>query len=41
MITADTSTWVACLDADLPLITRDRDFRSFAEASSLHLLLYP
>jgi predicted nucleic acid-binding protein len=30
-----------CLDADLPLITRDRDFRSFAESSGLHLLLFP
>jgi predicted nucleic acid-binding protein len=30
-----------CLDAGLALITRDRDFRSFAEASSLPLLLAP
>jgi predicted nucleic acid-binding protein len=27
-----------CLDAGLSLITRDRDFRSFAEVSSLQLL---
>jgi predicted nucleic acid-binding protein len=30
-----------CLDAGLSLITRDRDFRSFAEVSSLSLLLSP
>jgi predicted nucleic acid-binding protein len=30
-----------CLDGGLSLITRDRDFRSFAEVSSLNLLLSP
>ncbi len=29
------------LDSHLSLITRDRDFRSFAQASALHLLLSP
>jgi len=27
-----------CLDASIPLITRDRDFRSFAQSSNLHVL---
>lgn len=29
----------SCLDAGVPLLTRDRDFRAFAEAASLHILL--
>jgi predicted nucleic acid-binding protein len=29
----------ACIDAKVPLITRDRDFRAFAQAVGLHLLL--
>lgn len=29
----------SCLDAGIPLLTRDRDFRAFAEAASLHILL--
>src|ERR1700710_2359613 len=28
-----------CLDAGIPLLTRDRDFRAFAEAASLDLLI--
>jgi predicted nucleic acid-binding protein len=28
-----------CVDAGVSLITRDRDFRSFAEAAGLHLIL--
>jgi hypothetical protein len=48
---ADTSTWIAflprrraqrrrtCLDAAIPLLTRDRDFHAFAEAASLDILL--
>jgi predicted nucleic acid-binding protein len=28
----------ACLDAGIPLLTRDRDFRAFAEAASLDIL---
>lgn len=27
-----------CLDAGIPLLTRDRDFRAFAEAASLDIL---
>ncbi|MGC2232712.1 MAG: PIN domain-containing protein, partial [Candidatus Acidiferrum sp.] len=38
---ADSLIAQLCLDAHLSLITRDRDFRSFAELSSLHLLLSP
>jgi len=38
---ADSLIAQLCLDADLSLITRDRDFRSFAEVSSLNLLLSP
>jgi predicted nucleic acid-binding protein len=36
---ADSLIAQLCLDGGLSLITRDRDFRSFAEVSSLHLLL--
>jgi predicted nucleic acid-binding protein len=28
-----------CIDADIPLLTRDRDFRAFAEAAGLDLVL--
>lgn len=28
----------ACLDAGIPLVTRDRDFRGFAEAAALDIL---
>ena len=28
----------SCIDRNLPLITRDRDFRAFAETTGLHLL---
>ena len=28
----------ACLDAGIPLLTRDRDFRTFAKAASLDML---
>jgi predicted nucleic acid-binding protein len=38
---ADSLIAQLCLDAGLSLITRDRDFRSFAEVSSLSLLLSP
>jgi predicted nucleic acid-binding protein len=38
---ADSLIAQICLDAGLSLITRDRDFRSFVEVSSLHLLLSP
>jgi len=29
----------SCIDASLPLLTRDRDFRAFAEAAGLDLVL--
>src|ERR1700761_5282666 len=29
----------SCLDAGIPLLTRDRDFRAFAEAASLDLMI--
>jgi predicted nucleic acid-binding protein len=29
----------SCLDRDIPLIARDKDFRAFAEAAGLNLLL--
>lgn len=29
----------SCIDAGVPLLTRDRDFRTFAEAAGLNLLL--
>jgi predicted nucleic acid-binding protein len=38
---ADSLIVQLCVDASVPLITRDRDFRSFAQASSLNLLLSP
>jgi predicted nucleic acid-binding protein len=38
---ADSLIAQLCLDANLSLITRDRDFRPFAEVSSLRLLLSP
>ncbi len=38
---ADSLIAQLCLDANLSLITRDRDFRSLAEVSSLNLLLSP
>jgi len=28
----------SCMDGDIPLLTRDRDFRAFAEAASLDLV---
>ena len=31
----------SCLDAGIPLITRDHDFRAFAEAACLELLVGP
>lgn len=31
----------SCIDRGIPLITRDRDFRVFAEAEGLDLLLGP
>jgi len=31
----------SCIDQDIPLITRDRDFRLFAEAAGLNLLPGP
>jgi len=30
-----------CIDGGVPLLTRDRDFRAFAEAAGLDLLLGP
>ncbi len=38
---ADSLIAQLCLDTHLSLITRDRDFRSFAQVSTLHLLLSP
>ncbi|HYX22352.1 MAG TPA: PIN domain-containing protein [Thermoanaerobaculia bacterium] len=35
---ADTLIAQACLDHDVPLITRDSDFRNFAQRSELKLL---
>jgi len=29
----------SCIDASIPLITRDRDFRAFAQSAGLHLIL--
>jgi predicted nucleic acid-binding protein len=29
----------SCIDRGVPLLTRDRDFRAFADAAGLHLLL--
>jgi predicted nucleic acid-binding protein len=29
----------SCLDRDIPLVTRDRDFRAFAEVANLSLVL--
>jgi len=31
----------SCIDGGIPLLTRDRDFRAFAEAAGLDLLLGP
>ena len=31
----------SCIDGDIPLLTRDRDFRVFAETVGLDLLLVP
>lgn len=31
----------SCIDGGIPLLTRDRDFRAFAEAAGLDLLLVP
>jgi hypothetical protein len=48
MVAADTSTWVALLQGDAgedaqlldkALLTRDRDFRAFAEAAGLDLVI--
>ena len=36
---ADSLIAQNCVDAGVSLITRDRDFRSFAEAAGLHLIL--
>jgi predicted nucleic acid-binding protein len=36
---ADSLIAQSCVDAGVSLITRDRDFRAFAEAASLHLVL--
>ena len=36
---ADALIAQTCLDAGVALITRDRDFRAFAQAASLHLAL--
>ena len=30
----------SCLDAGIPLVTRDRDFRAFAETASLDILIH-
>jgi predicted nucleic acid-binding protein len=30
-----------CIDRGIPLLTRDRDFRAFADAAGLHLLIGP
>ena len=29
----------SCIDRGIPLLTRDRDFRAFAEAQGLHLMI--
>lgn len=29
----------SCIDHDVPLVTRDRDFRAFAQAAGLHLVM--
>ena|SRR5579864_2189221 len=31
----------SCIDGGIPLLTRDRDFRAFAETAGLNLLLVP
>jgi len=31
----------SCIDRDVPLLTRDRDFRAFASAAGLALMLVP
>jgi predicted nucleic acid-binding protein len=31
----------SCIDRGIPLLTRDRDFRTFAEAASLDLMIGP
>ena len=31
----------SCIDHGIPLLTRDRDFRAFADAAGLHLLIAP
>lgn len=31
----------SCMDSGIPLLTRDRDFRAFAEAAGLDLLISP
>jgi len=36
---ADALIAQSCLDQDIPLLTRDRDFRAFAEAAGLDLIL--
>jgi predicted nucleic acid-binding protein len=36
---ADALIAQTCLDRDISLLTRDRDFRAFAEAAALHLVL--
>ena len=38
---ADSLIAQNCVDAGVSLITRDRDFRVFAQAAALHLLLAP
>lgn len=29
----------SCIDRDIPLLTRDQDFRAFSEAAGLHLVI--
>jgi predicted nucleic acid-binding protein len=29
----------SCIDEDVPLLTRDRDFRAFAQAAGLNLVI--
>jgi hypothetical protein len=38
---ADSLIAQLCLDSGISLITRDRDFRAFAQSSTLQLLLIP
>lgn len=42
MIAVDTSTWIAFLEGttghEIPLLTRDRDFRHFARLAGLQFV---